>query len=465
MSYPHFLWKNISCQIIFLCYDKERNVGVIMDFYQDLWNKTRDKLASHFSEETFEEIFSEVKKVVKEENGIIFVLTPSTYIKTKINNIYTKKIAEILATLTNQKLKFKFVCEDEVQLKPTKTVKLNKNNLKSNYTFESLVVGESNRLSYITSMKVAEQPGIFVNPLYIFGGVGLGKTHMMQAIGNFILENNLDTNILYVQATDFMSDYIKAVQSQSMNSFESKYENLDVLLVDDIQMLSMGNKSQQEFFKLFNDMTTRQKQIVITSDCPASKLTGIMDRLTSRFQMGVSVDIHQPDLSQRVNILRRKLAENSNKPLDENILIYIAENFTDNVRELEGGLNRVLWYSEVYNQTPTLDLAKEALDVLIKAKNPNSKNNYDDALSVIANTYSISLADLLGKSRNSKYVLPRHIAMYILKTNYNLTYSKIGSILNGRDHTTVMNGCNRIEEEIKTNSQLKMAIETILKKV
>lgn len=190
-----------------------------------------------------------------------------------------------------------------------------------------------------------------------------------------------------------------------------------------------------------------------------------MDRLTSRFQMGVSVDIHQPDLSQRVNILRRKLAENSNKPLDENILIYIAENFTDNVRELEGGLNRVLWYSEVYNQTPTLDLAKEALDVLIKAKKPNSKNNYDDALSVIANTYSISLADLLGKSRNSKYVLPRHIAMYILKTNYNLTYSKIGSILNGRDHTTVMNGCNRIEEEIKTNSQLKMAIETILKKV
>ncbi len=438
-----------------------------MDFYQDLWNKTRDKLASRFAEKTFEEMFDDVKKVLKCENGVIYVLTPSTYIKTKINNVYSKTISEILNELTDQKLKFKFICEDEIPAKPTikAPVKLNKNNLKSNFTFESLVVGESNRLSYITGMKVAEQPGVFINPLYIFGGVGLGKTHLMQAIGNFILENDLNTNILYVQATDFMDDYIKGIKNENMAAFEQKYENLDVLLVDDIQMLAMGNKSQQEFFKLFNDMTTRQKQIVITSDCPASKLTGIMDRLTSRFQMGVSVDIHQPDLSQRVNILKRKLAENSNKVIDEKVLTFIAENFVDNVRELEGGLNRVLWYSEMNNETPTLELAKEALDVLIRAKKPNSKDNYETALSVISNTYSISTADLLGKSRNSKYVLPRHIAMYILKNHYNLTYSKIGSILNGRDHTTIMNGCNKIEEEIKTNSQLKMAIDTILKKV
>lgn len=437
-----------------------------MEFYQDLWNQTRDILAENFSEQTFNEVFEDVKKVVKEENGIIYVLTPSTFIKTKINNIYTKNISQTLEKLTTKKLKFKFVCEDELQQSiPKKIVKFNKNNLNNNYTFESLVVGESNRLGYITSMKVAEQPGIFVNPLYIFGGVGLGKTHLMQAIGNFILENNLDTNILYVQANDFITDYIKAIQNQNMASFNEKYENLDVLLVDDIQMLSMGVKSQQEFFKLFNDMISRQKQIVITSDCPASKLTDIMDRLTSRFQMGVSVDIRQPDLSQRVNILKRKLAENSNKMVDENVLVYIAENFVDNVRELEGGLNRVLWYSEVYNTTPSLEMAKEALDVLIKAKKPKSDHNYEDALSVIANTYNINVVDLLGKSRNAKYVLPRHIAMYLLKNHYNLTYARIGAIMNGRDHTTVMNGCNRIEEEMKTNNQLKLAVETILKKV
>ena len=436
-----------------------------MDVYQDLWNKTRDKLAASLAEETFDETFSNVKKVLKNENGIIYVLTPSLYIKTRINNLYARKIGEIVSKLTDLRVKFKFVCEGEIKVEKPKQIKLNKNNLKNNFTFDSLVVGESNRLSYSTGLKVAEQPGVFVNPLYIFGGVGLGKTHLMHAIGNQIIENDLNNNVLYIQASDFITDYIKAVQAQNMTSFEEKYENLDVLLVDDIQMLAQGNKSQQEFFKLFNDLIGRQKQIVITSDCPAKKLTGIMDRLTSRFQMGVSVDIQQPDLPQRVNILKRKLAENSNKQLDEKILTFIAENFVDNVRELEGGLNRVLWYCEVYNKEPSLELAKEALEVLIKAQKAQEKGNYEAALSVISNTYSISTADLLGKSRNAKYVLPRHIAMYILKTHFGFTYSKIGSILNGRDHTTIMNGCTKIEEELKTNQELKMAINIILKKL
>lgn len=436
-----------------------------MNVYQDLWNKTRDKLAASLAEETFDETFSNVKKVLKNENGIIYVLTPSLYIKTRINNLYARKIGEIVSKLTDLRVKFKFVCEGEIKVEKPKQIKLNKNNLKNNFTFDSLVVGESNRLSYSTGLKVAEQPGVFVNPLYIFGGVGLGKTHLMHAIGNQIIENDLNNNVLYIQASDFITDYIKAVQAQNMTSFEEKYENLDVLLVDDIQMLAQGNKSQQEFFKLFNDLIGRQKQIVITSDCPAKKLTGIMDRLTSRFQMGVSVDIQQPDLPQRVNILKRKLAENSNKQLDEKILTFIAENFVDNVRELEGGLNRVLWYCEVYNKEPSLELAKEALEVLIKAQKAQEKGNYEAALSVISNTYSISTADLLGKSRNAKYVLPRHIAMYILKTHFGFTYSKIGAILNGRDHTTIMNGCTKIEEELKTNQELKMAINIILKKL
>ncbi len=436
-----------------------------MDVYQDLWNKTRDKLAASLAEETFDETFSNVKKVLKNENGIIYVLTPSLYIKTRINNLYARKIGEIVSKLTDLRVKFKFVCEGEIKVEKPKQIKLNKNNLKNNFTFDSLVVGESNRLSYSTGLKVAEQPGVFVNPLYIFGGVGLGKTHLMHAIGNQIIENDLNNNVLYIQASDFITDYIKAVQAQNMTSFEEKYENLDVLLVDDIQMLAQGNKSQQEFFKLFNDLIGRQKQIVITSDCPAKKLTGIMDRLTSRFQMGVSVDIQQPDLPQRVNILKRKLAENSNKQLDEKILTFIAENFVDNVRELEGGLNRVLWYCEVYNKEPSLELAKEALEVLIKAQKAQEKGNYEAALSVISNTYSISTADLLGKSRNAKYVLPRHIAMYILKTHFGFTYSKIGAILNGRDHTTIMNGCTKIEEELKTKKKKKMAINIILKKL
>ncbi|MDE5868244.1 MAG: chromosomal replication initiator protein DnaA, partial [Anaeroplasmataceae bacterium] len=389
---------------------------------------------------------------------------PNPYTKTLINNLYSLRIADILSTLTDKRLKFKFVCADEIQEQSPKTLHIAKHNLNNNFTFESLVVGNANRVAVEFSMKVARQPGGIANPLYIYGGVGLGKTHLMQAIGNFILEDNLETNILYVQATDFITDYTRSIQSHNMQSFIEKYENLDVLLVDDIQMLEGKTGSQQEFFKLFNDMIMNNKQVVITSDRLPQQLKDIMDRLTSRFQKGMFANIRHPELSLRVEILKRKLVENTDKTLDDSILNYIAENFTDNVRELEGALNRVLWYSEVYNTTPTLELAKESLEVLINSKKP-STDSYDNALSVIASTYQISTADLVGKSRNSKYVLPRHIAMYILKNNFGLTYSKIGSILNGRDHTTVMNGCTKIEEEIKTNQQLKMAIDSILKKV
>lgn len=437
-----------------------------MNDYQSLWNDTLDKLAHNLSENTFAETFGEVKYVMKEENGIIYVLTPSTYIKSKINSVYIRQIAEILASLTTKKLKFKFVCEDELKKeKPLSFSKISKNNLNENYTFESFVIGDSNRLGYLTAMKVADNPGTFVNPLYIFGGVGLGKTHLMQAIGNYIQESDLNNKILYVQANEYLEDYGKATRDNTIKAFEEKYENLDVLLVDDIQMLEKGKSSQQEFFKLFNNMISRQNQIVITSDCPASKLSGIMDRLTSRFQMGITVDIKQPDLNQRINILKRKLAESAEITMDDEVLNYIAENFTDNVRELEGALTRVLWVAEVYNTKPTLQMAAEALDILIKAKKPTVNQNYENALSVIANMYSISVVDLLGNSRNAKYVLPRHIAMYVLKNHYKLTYSRIGAILNGRDHTTIMNGCNKIENDLQNNEQLRMAIDSILKKV
>lgn len=437
-----------------------------MNDYQSLWNDTLDILSRNLSENTFLETFGEVKHVMKEENGIIYVLVPSTYIKSKINSVYIRQIGSILASLTTKKLKFKFVCEDELKKeKPLTFSKISKNNLNENYTFESFVIGDSNRLGYFTAMKVADNPGTFVNPLYIFGGVGLGKTHLMQAIGNYISESDLNNKILYVQANEYLEDYGKATRDNTMRTFEEKYEDLDVLLVDDIQMLEKGKSSQEEFFKLFNNMISKQKQIVITSDCPASKLNGIMDRLTSRFQMGITVDIKQPDLNQRINILKRKLAETTEKTIDDEVLQYIAENFTDNVRELEGALTRVLWVSEVYNTKPNLQMAIDALEILIKAKKPSVNQNYENALSIIANMYSISVADLLGNSRNSKYVLPRHIAMYILKNNYKLTYSRIGSILNGRDHTTVMNGCTKIANDIKTNPELKMAIDSILKKV
>ena len=436
--------------------------------YQNLWNEIRDTLEKRLNPSTFENTFGEVKKVVKFENGIIYVLVPSTFIKHTINNAHYKNINDILKSLTTKQLKIKFICENEIKtIKPNAPFKkLSTNNLNLNYNFESFVVGEFNRISYLTALKVAENPGIVFNPLYIFGGVGLGKTHLMQAIGNYISEKNINYKIVYVQANDYLIDYTKATRDNDMKAFEEKYEDIDLLLIDDIQMLTDKNGTQQQFFKLFNDMTNNQKQIIITSDRPAAKLNGFMDRLTSRFQMGVTVNINQPDLPQRFTILTRKMQELTEIKLDDDVLYYIAENFTSNVRELEGALNRVLLYADLYNTTPNLALAKDALEVLIKNKKPEEQEtNYEDVLSVISNMYNVSIADILGTSRNAQIVLPRHITMYILKKKYDLSYSKIGSILNGMNHTSVMSGYNKIAAELETNEELKMAIESILKKV
>lgn len=440
-----------------------------MKEYQSLWNETITKLNEMLDENNFQDTFGDVKYVSKEENGVIYVITPSPYIKNKINTLYSRTISEILTSITNKKLKFKFVCEDELNARAVKQQPafpiINKHNLNENYNFESFVVGESNRMSYLTATKVAENPGTIFNPLYIFGGVGLGKTHLMQAIGNYIADSDVNNKILYVQANEYLEDYGKAIRDNNMKAFEEKYENLDVLLVDDIQMLEKGKSSQQEFFKLFNNMTERQKQIVITSDTPPAKLNGIMERLTSRFQMGLTVDIKQPDYNQRVQILKRKLLETSQVQVSDDVINYIAENFVNNVRELEGALTRVLWQAEILNTTPNIQIAKDTLEILINAQIKDDNANYENALSVIADFYSISVADLLGKARNQKYVLPRHIAMYLLKSHYNLTYSKIGAIFNGRDHTTVMNGCQKIEQDLDTNHELKMAVDSIVKKI
>lgn len=436
--------------------------------YQDLWNDVRDELERELAPQSFQQTFGDVKRVIKYENGIIYVLTPSPYSRRTINTVYYKTVNSMIKNYTKDNLRFKFVAEDELKTENKKvaTKQFSKNDLNQNFTFESFVVGDSNRLAVLTSLKVADNPGVVYNPLYIFGGVGLGKTHLMQAIGNYISEQNIDSRILYVQANDYLSDYTRAIRDNNLAGFEEKYENIDVFLIDDIQMLTDKNQTQQQFFKLFNDLDNNNKQIVITSDRPADKLNGFMDRLTTRFVKGGVVDINQPDFNQRVNILRKKAQEFSQVQLDDEIINYIAENFINNVRELEGALNRIFLYSEMDSSRPlNLALAKEALEILLKNKKVNNEQNYDDVLSVISSMYSVSVSDILSSSREAKFTIPRQIAMYILKERYKLTYQKIGNILNGRDHSTVMSGYNKISDELKYNEELKLAVDAILKKV
>ena len=433
---------------------------------QNVWNEVLDVLEHKLAPNTFEDTFMSARKVVKEENNTLFVLTPNQYIKHKINNTYFENIKKILEDI-NSKYQVRFVTEDEIPMAPVQQnfPTISNNNLNLNFTFESFVVGGSNRTAYLTALKVADNPGTLFNPFYIFGGVGLGKTHLMQAIGNFISLNHPDYKILYIQANDYLSDFIKSNRDHQMSEFENKYSNIDVLLLDDIQMLKDKSATQEAFFNLFNTMSNNRKQIIITSDRPANQLNGFVDRLTSRFQMGIFADMKQPDYDERIKILRQKVVEHTTKTISDEIIEYIAKEFSTNVREFEGALNRVLLYSDIYNQL-SLEIAIEALDPLIKSKKQSEKKaNYEDVLSIISDMYNVSVADILSSNRDRKYVLPRHICMYILKTKYNLTYSKIGNILNGRDHTTVMNGCNKIEDDLKTNQELEMAVEAIIKKL
>ncbi len=439
----------------------------MIDNYQILWNKVKDKIKKTLKSDNFDEVFSEVKKVVKFENGYIYVLTPDQVTKSKLNGPYYDKVDKCLKSITDEKVKIKFITESEVnnsQKVVKKTQNIEYNNLNQNYTFESFVTGDSNKFAFLAASKVANEPGLhsISNPLYIFGGVGLGKTHLMQAIGNF---QNLDTKVIYVQANEFLNEFTKAVRDKDTDEFDEKYNNVDILLIDDIQMLTDKPQTQSKLFLLIDKLYSKNKQIVITSDCPANKLNGFMDRLRSRFSKGFIVDINKPDLNQRKEILKRKVLETTNLNVPDSIIEYIAENFTNNVRELEGALSRVINYCDLLKVEINFENAKDALNILIQNKEDKEKENYENVLSVISSFYKISTTDILGASRASKIVIPRFITIYILKNKYNLNYSKIGKILNGRDHSSIMNGYNKIINDLATNEELKMAVDSIMKKL
>ena len=433
---------------------------------QSLWNEIREELRNTLVESTFEETFNDITRVCKVENGYVYVVTPSPYYTHKINNYYYKTIDSICEKLTTEKVKIKFINNNEIINytinKPKNVFKTT--DLDQNYNFESFVICDSNRVATLAAVKVADQPGYVFNPLYIFGGVGLGKTHLMQAIGNYIADKDIDNKILYVQANDYFSDYSKAAATNNFQAFEDKYNDIDVLLIDDIQILNGKNSTQQEFFKLFDYLDKNKKQIVITSDRPANKLNGFMDRLTTRFQKGLTVNINQPTIEDRFNILKKKVQSITTKNVSDDILLYIASNI-ENIRIAEGALNNLLFYSELNNADPTIEIAEEVLDLLLKNKKKEDKPNYEDVLSIIASIYNINVADILGNSKLSKFVLPRHIAMYVLKEKYDLSYKTVGNILNNRDHTTVLNGYNNIKQNLDSNEELKMAVDMIMKKI
>ena len=339
-------------------------------------------------------------------------------------------------------------------------------NLNPRYTFSTFVVGANNKFAHAASLAVAESPAERYNPLFIYGGVGLGKTHLMHSIAHFILKNNPEAKVLYTTSENFTNELIDAIRTKNnytITQFREKYRKIDVLLIDDIQFIINKESTQEEFFHTFNYLHENNKQIVISSDKPPKAFTTLEERLRSRFEMGLPVDISSPDYETRMAILRKK-EELEGYNIDNEIMKYIATNLKSNIRELEGALTKIIAFSKLYNTQLTMEAAEEALKDLIS---PNAQKEFTPALiiEVVAEHFGFTTEDLISTKRNREVVYPRQIAMYLCRTMTPTPLQAIGTALGKKDHTTIMHGIQIIEKELKTDETLASTIEILKKKI
>lgn len=360
------------------------------------------------------------------------------------NDYFAKKEAEEPMT----------IAEPEEQSSVVSTKSINEK-----YSFNTFVVGKGNELAFATLQAAAKDLGKIYNPIFLYGGVGLGKTHLLQAFGNAAKELNKKVRVLYVTSEKFTNDFIQAVKNGQAKEFKDNYRNTDVLLIDDIQFIAGKEGTQEEFFHTFNSLHQANKQIVIASDRQPKAISGIEHRLLSRFVWGMIVDISQPDIETRVAILETKCREKGYE-LDKDIVQLIATSIQHNVRELEGALNKIIAHHQFNNVPPTIDSVKQILSTLTN-KPVNTPLSAKRFLQVVADFFSISLDDLMGKSRQKSLVVPRQIAMYLMRNEGNMSFPGIGDELGKRDHTTAMHACSKIQKEMETNEALRQNVEAI----
>ncbi|MGN0364719.1 MAG: chromosomal replication initiator protein DnaA [Suilimivivens sp.] len=341
-----------------------------------------------------------------------------------------------------------------------------KSNLNANYTFETFVVGSNNRFAHSASLAVSESPGEAYNPLYIYGGPGLGKTHLMHSIGHFILENNPNTKIIYVTSEEFTNEVIESIRSgnaSAMNKLREKYRTIDVLMVDDVQFIIGKESTQEEFFHTFNALHSAGKQIILTSDKPPKEMETLEERIRSRFEWGLMADIGTPDYETRMAILRKKV-EADDMNLSDEILDYIANNIKSNIRELEGALNKLLAYSNLEKTEITMDIAIRELQNIITPDKPK-EITAQLIIEVVTEHFQLSLEQMISKNRSKDIARPRQIAMYLCKTMTDTPLDSIGGLLGGRDHSTIIHGVQKISDEYESDSNTRNLIETIKKKI
>jgi len=391
-----------------------------------------------------------------------------------ITKKYLKSILVAIAEVMGESFDIKFILEDDLNdQKEQKTPEQKKqpiissgSNLNTRYTFETFIVGSKNNFAHAAALAVAEAPAEAYNPLFIYGGVGLGKTHLMHSIAHFILNEDSNSKVLYVTSEKFTNELIESIQANKNESFRQKYRDIDVLLVDDIQFIAGKDRTQEEFFHTFNTLYEAKKQIIISSDRPPKEIETLEERLRSRFEWGLIADIQAPDFETRMAILRNK-AEIEDLDLEDDVFEYVATNIKSNIRELEGAVNKIVAYSRLVHlghSQITKQIAEDALKDLIAPKEDNIVTP-ELILEVVSEHYNISKADILSKKRPREIAHPRQIVMFLCRKLTDASLPKIGEILGKRDHTTVLHGYEKVNRDIKKDSTLKNSIDILTKKI
>lgn len=453
-----------------------------MNFIENnnLWDKILQAAKGKLPPQAYNSWFSQTK-IVKFNDNKLIVAVPNDFCKEWLEKHYVEFIKDLLTDLLNLKkedinIKFK-----TSTLKPSKSIQENKikqiepkiNNMNNNnieillqpkYTFDTFVVGNGNRFAHAACLAVAQSPAKAYNPLFVYGGVGLGKTHLMQAIGNYILQNNLrkKINVLYISSEKFTNELINSIRDDRTGSFRDKYRSVDVLLIDDIQFLAGKERTQEEFFHTFNSLYDSNKQIVITSDRPPKEIPTLEDRLISRFEWGLITDIQPPDLETRIAILRKK-AQLENLDIPSEVINFIADKIPSNIRQLEGALTKLIAFSTLTKNSLSIHLAQEILKDIIPIENKEISIN--QIQKITADYFNIKLSALLSKKRTKNIVMARQVAIYLSRELTDFSLPAIGEIFGGKDHTTILHSYSKIKNKIEKDKSLKSVIENLTLKI
>jgi chromosomal replication initiator protein len=451
----------------------EKKEGELLENIHDLWEQALAEIEKKVSKPSFE-TWLKATKANDIQNDMIIITAPNEFARDWLEDHYAELTSDTIEQITGTRLKPKFVIpqhemEDDFIPEPiprkqakeeANTANTSKTMLNDKYMFDTFVIGSGNRFAHAASLAVAEAPAKAYNPLFIYGGVGLGKTHLMHAIGHYVMDNNPNAKVVYLSSEKFTNEFINSIRDNKAVNFRNKYRNVDVLLIDDIQFLAGKEQTQEEFFHTFNALHEESKQIVISSDRPPKEIPTLEDRLRSRFEWGLITDITPPDLETRIAILRKK-AKAENLDIPNEVMLYIANQIDTNIRELEGALIRVVAYSSLINQDMNADLAAEALKDII----PNSKPKVltiTDIQKLVGEHYHVKLEDFKAKKRTKSVAFPRQIAMYLSRELTDASLPKIGSEFGGRDHTTVIHAHEKISTLLASDQELQEKIQELM---